>query len=268
MGWWKSSHNVHHLVTNSPEHDPDVQNVPLFATCPSFFKSLRSSYYDFVFVWDAAASFLVPYQQYTFYPTMCVARFLLYALSWSHVLSSKSSGLAGSTAWWIRPTEIGFMACYWFLYGYVLVWRSLPTWQLRVAFVAVSHMVTMPLHVQFTLSHWGMSTAELGAAESFAQRQLRTTLDVDCPAWLDFVHGGLQFQAIHHLFPRVPRHNLRTVQGMVKEFCAETGVPYSILGFVDGNRQVLGRLSDVGDQVKILLNCQKYMSVTGDSGLH
>ena len=25
IGWWKWSHNVHHIVTNSVEHDPDIQ---------------------------------------------------------------------------------------------------------------------------------------------------------------------------------------------------------------------------------------------------
>lgn len=250
------------------EHDPDIQNVPLFATCPSFFKSLRSTYYDFTFVWDAAGEFLVRYQKYTYYPVMGIARFNLYLLSWLHVLSSKSSSLGGSKAWWIRPAEVGFMAGYWLVFGYLLLWRSLPDWTTRVAFVLVSHIVTMPLHVQITLSHWGMSTSDLGETESFPQRQLRTTMDVDCPPWLDFVHGGLQFQAVHHLFPRLPRHNLRKVQAMVREFCHETGIPYSILGFVDGNRKVLSRLDEVSDQVKILVSCQKYMSETGESGLH
>ncbi|KAG6192319.1 hypothetical protein E4U24_004063 [Claviceps purpurea] len=268
MGWWKSSHNVHHLVTNQPEHDPDIQNVPLFATCPSFFKSLRSTYYQFTFVWDKVAEVVVPYQKYIYYPVMGIARFNLYLLSWIHVLSKRSSSLGSSKAWWIRPTEIGFMACYWFLFGYVLLWRTLPTWTLRVAFVLVSHIVTMPLHVQITLSHWGMSHSDLGEEESFPQRQLRTTMDVDCPAWLDFIHGGLQFQAVHHLFPRVPRHNLRKVQDMVKEFCADTGIPYSILTFVDGNKKVLNRMGEVSSQVKILVNCQKYMAATGESGLH
>lgn len=211
---------------------------------------------------------MVPYQHYTYYIIMGIARFNLYLLSWLHVLSSKSSGLAGSKAWWIRPTEIAFMSCYWFLFGYLLLLCTLPTWTIRVAFVLVSHIVTMPLHVQITLSHWGMSTADLGETESFAQRQLRTTMDVDCPAWLDFIHGGLQFQAVHHLFPRVPRHNLRRVQQLVRRFCDDTGVEYSILGFVDGNRKVLGRLADIGDQVKILLKCQQYMAKTGESGLH
>ncbi|CRK36900.1 hypothetical protein BN1708_007237 [Verticillium longisporum] len=269
MGWWKSSHNVHHLITNMPEHDPDIQNVPLFATCISYAKSLTSSYYDgFVYVWDKAADIMVPFQKYTYYPVMGIARFNLYLLSWCHVLSKRSSGLGNSKAWWIRPTEIAFMTCYWFLFGYCLVWRSIPTWTMRVIFVLVSHIITMPLHVQITLSHWGMSTVELSDGESFPQRQLRTTMDVDCPAWLDWIHGGLQFQVVHHLFPRVPRHNLRRVQVHVREFCKETGIPYSILSFVDGNKKVIGRLNDVGEQVKMMLNCQKYMAETGESGLH
>ncbi|RFU76427.1 fatty acid desaturase [Trichoderma arundinaceum] len=268
IGWWKSSHNVHHLITNQPEHDPDIQNVPLFATCPSFFRSLRSTYYNFVFVWDAVANAIVPYQKYIYYPIMAIARFNLYLLSWLHLLSGKSSSLGSTKAWWIRPTEIAFCSCYWFFFGYCLIWRSLPTWTIRVAFVLVSHIVTMPLHVQITLSHWGMSTSDLGETESFAQRQLRTTMDVECPSWLDFIHGGLQFQAVHHLFPRVPRHNLRRVQTLVKEFCQDTGIPYSILGFVDGNRTVLGRLDEVSDQLKMMASCQKYMAETGESGLH
>ncbi|KAI9155819.1 Delta 8-(E)-sphingolipid desaturase [Paramyrothecium foliicola] len=269
IGWWKSSHNVHHLVTNMPEHDPDIQNVPFFATCPSFFKSLDSTYYDgFTFVWDAAADFLVQYQVYTYYPVMAIARFNLYLLSWLHILSSKSSGLGGSKVWWIRPTEIIFMACYWFLFGYCLLWRALPTWTLRILFVLVSHIVTLPLHIQITLSHWGMSTANLGESESFAQRQLRTTMDIECPAWLDFIHGGLQFQAVHHLFPRVPRHNLRKVQMLVREFCNDTGITYSILSFAKGNSKVIGRLQEASDQLQIILDCQKGMAATGGSGFH
>ncbi|WQF81096.1 Putative cytochrome b5-like heme/steroid binding domain, fatty acid desaturase [Colletotrichum destructivum] len=269
MGWWKSSHNVHHLITNMPEHDPDIQNVPLFATCPSFFKSIKSTYYDgFVFVWDAAADVLSKYQAYTYYPVMGVARFNLYLLSWLHVLSRRSSQLGSSKAWWIRPTEILFMACFWYIFGYRLILCTLPTWPIRVAFVLISHIITMPLHVQITLSHWGMSTSDLGESESFPQRQLRTTMDVDCPAWLDFIHGGLQFQAVHHLFPRLPRHNLRKAQVFVKEFCRDTEIPYSILGFVNGNKKVIGRLEEVSDQLRTLLNCQKYMAETGESALH
>ena len=35
--------------------------------------------------------------------------------------------------------------------------------------------------------------------------------------------GGLNYQIEHHLFPSMPRPNLRKVQPMVREFCASTG---------------------------------------------
>ncbi|EFQ99069.1 fatty acid desaturase [Nannizzia gypsea CBS 118893] len=266
IGWWKSSHNVHHLVPNHPEHDPDIQNIPFFATSPSFFKSLRSTYYDFVYVWDEAANIIGQYQHISYYPIMAIARFNLLLLSWMHLLSPRSASFGAVR--WTKPTEILFMCCYWYLYGYCLLWCTIPTWPMRIAFVLISHIITMGLHVQITLSHFAMSTSDVSVAECFAQRQLRTTMDVDCPAWLDWVHGGLQFQAIHHLFPRVPRHNLRKLQGWVKEFAEEVGIDYKIYGFEDGNRKVLGRLGEVSKQVEMLVQCQKYMAATGESGLH
>jgi delta8-fatty-acid desaturase len=265
FGWWKSSHNVHHLITNHPEHDPDIQNTPLFATCPSQFRNVHSTYYNFDFVWDKACEIMLPYQKYAYYPIMAFARFNLYALGWMHLISPRSKH--GGAAAWARPAEIVGMATYWFVFGYLLVWRTLPDWPTRVAFVLTSHLITMLLHVQITLSHWGMPTCDLGDNESFAQKQLRTTMDVLCPIWLDWLHGGLQFQAIHHLFPRVPRHNLRKIQPMVKEFCQETGIQYTIYGFVKGNGTVISRLDEISAQLAMLVKCQDHMAKTGDSGL-
>ena len=102
-----------------------------------------------------------------------------------------------------------------------------------------------------------MSTADLGVHESFPQKMLRTTMDVDCPAWLDFVHGGLQFQAVHHLFPRIPRHNLRAAQKYVERFCDEVDIPYVRYAFVQGNKEVISRLGEVGKQVAILEECRR-----------
>ncbi|CAJ0762435.1 1371_t:CDS:1, partial [Entrophospora sp. SA101] len=91
-----------------------------------------------------------------------------------------------------------------------------------------------------------------GANESFSRKMLRTTMDVDCPWWMDWFHGGLQFQAVHHLFPRIPRHNLRKCQPLVMQFCQEANLQYHLYGFVKGNRLVLSALRDVANQVKLL----------------
>jgi len=200
-----------------------------------------------------------------YYPIMALARFNLYFLSWCHLISPRASNLGAAS--WTRPVEIAAMLAYWFLFGYCLVWGTLPTWPIRVAFVLISHCITMLLHVQITLSHWGMPTADLGPTESFPQRQLRTTMDVECPVWLDWLHGGLQFQAVHHLFPRVPRHNLRRLQVLVREFCDRTGIKYECHEFVKGNGIVLSRLEEVARMVEVLVECQKHMAKTGESGL-
>ena len=113
-----------------------------------------------------------------------------------------------------------------------------------------------------------MSTSDFGEGESFPQHQLRTTMDVDCPAWLDFIHGGLQFQAVHHLFPGVPRHNLRRLQDLVTKFCEETDIKYKRLGFVAGNKDVVSKLGDVASQLDHMIQCQKHMALTRESGLH
>jgi fatty acid desaturase len=42
---------------------------------------------------------------------------------------------------------------------------------------------------------------------------------------VDFLMGGLNYQIEHHLFPSMPRPNLRRAQPLVRAFCAERGVP-------------------------------------------
>lgn len=186
---------------------------------------------------------LVRHQAFLYYPILMFGRVNLYVQSWIFLI--QGHGPRRGAVWWHRWFEIVGNLIFWYWFGYLLVYKSIPTAWTRFAFVMVSHMVTMPLHVQFTLSHFAMSTTDLGPTESFPQKMLRTTMDIDCPEWLDFFHGGLQFQAIHHLFPRVPRHNLRRTQKLVLQFCREVGIPYALYGFVGGNRKVVGSLAEV-----------------------
>ncbi|RAL03512.1 fatty acid/sphingolipid desaturase [Aspergillus ibericus CBS 121593] len=262
LGWWKRTHNVHHTVTNLPEHDPDNQHLPFLAVNHRFLGNLFSSYHERLMPYTKAARCLVPYQAYLYYPVLMFGRFNLYIQSWIFLLHGQ--GPRKGLAWWHRWYEIIGNILFWTWFGYGIVYRCIPTAWDRFVFVMISHMVTMPLHVQFTLSHFAMSTMDLGPSESFAQRMLRTTMDVDCPEWLDFIHGGLQFQAIHHLFPRVPRHNLRRTQKLVLEFCREVGIPYALYGFVSGNRKVVGSLAEVSRQAAILAQCQRTIARRGD----
>ena len=44
IGLWKDEHNTHHLVTNHPEHDPDIQLLPLVALSRHYFNNLYSTF--------------------------------------------------------------------------------------------------------------------------------------------------------------------------------------------------------------------------------
>lgn len=252
LGWWKRNHNVHHLITNDPVHDPDIQHLPFFCVSSRLFGNVYSTYYEKYLWFDAFARKLIPIQHLMYYPILCFGRFNLYRLSWEYVL--KGQGPRHGRAAWFRYYELAGLSffSYWFFY---LVLGNLPTRWDKFQYLMVSHIATMIVHVQITLSHFAMSTSDLGTSEGFVSRQLRTTMDVSCPEWFDFFHGGLQFQAIHHLFPRLPRHNFRKAQSYVIDFCRETGLKYSIYGFVDGNDHVLDKLQEIAQQVVVMKEC-------------
>ena len=92
----------------------------------------------------------------------------------------------------------------------------------------------------------------MGVGESFPDRQLRTSTDVICSPTIEWIHGGLHLQVTHHLFPRLPRHNLRAASLLVKEFAKEQGLQYAEFGFVEGNAEIRGVLKQVAEQVQIV----------------
>lgn len=255
LGWWKKNHNVHHLITNDPVHDPDIQHLPFFAVSTRLFNNVFSTYYEHVFWFDAFAKVLVPIQNYMYYPILMFGRFNLYRLSWTYLI--KGEGPKHGKAAWFRYFEFVGLSFFSYWYFYLMVYKNLDTNWARFQFLMISNMASFIVHVQITLSHFAMSTSDLGVSESFPMRQVRTTMDVDCPEWLDFFHGGLQFQAIHHLFPRLPRHNLRRVQPFVVDFCQNVGLKYSIYGFGTGNEIVIDKLADIAKQCSILLEATK-----------
>ncbi|KAJ3552652.1 hypothetical protein NP233_g12831 [Leucocoprinus birnbaumii] len=250
IGWWVDNHNVHHLVTNHPSHDPDIEHLPFFAISPAFLTSLWSSYYKRIMHFDKFAKIVISIQHKLFYIVMAFARFNLYALSYSFLFKKAFDTKRARGGKWAFRAEICGLLVFWSWYGRVLY--GCGSWQKAVVYLLISHIVPSPLHVQIVLSHFSMSTADLGPTESFPHRQMRTTTDVICSDSIAFLHGGLHLQVTHHLFPRLPRHNLRQASALVKEFAREQGLVYAEFGFVSGNKEVLGVLRGVAEQVKIV----------------
>ncbi|KAF8922657.1 delta 8-sphingoloid desaturase protein [Mucidula mucida] len=247
VGWWVDNHNIHHLVTNHPTHDPDIEHLPFFAISPVFFNNIYSSYYKKTLKFDAAARFFVQLQHKLFYIVMMFGRFNLYVRSYTSIFNRAFDTKRARGHGWAWGLEVLGVACFWVWFSQVLI--GCGTWQKALMYVLVSHAATSPLHITIVLSHFSMSTEDLGPAESWPHRQMRTTTDIYCPDSIAFIHGGLQLQVAHHLFPRVPRHNLRKASDMVKEFAAEQGLTYAEFGFMTGNQEVLGVLKEVAGMV-------------------
>ncbi|KAJ3555212.1 hypothetical protein NPX13_g10403 [Xylaria arbuscula] len=99
LGWWKRNHNVHHVVTNAPEHDPDIEHMPFMAVSHRLLQSLRSTYYDHVMEYDAVAKIFLRIQHYSYYVLLSFGRINLYRLSWTYlILGQRSPKRAGLVA--------------------------------------------------------------------------------------------------------------------------------------------------------------------------
>lgn len=233
-GWWKRSHNTHHVVCNSIENDPDIQHMPVFAVTPEIMKKpYWSTYHDKVIFVDAASRFFIRHQHWFFLPIMAFARFNLYAQSWILLLTTDNKEYIKM---YYRPHEI--VSLLFFATWLVAVTLSLPTLVESAAWLVISHATSALLHVQICLSHFSMDTyhgnAYNDASDEWYTMQIKTTMNVDCYDWLDWFHIGLQYQIEHHLYPTLPRHNLIIAREMVKEVCQKHGIEYQEQTFYQG----------------------------------
>jgi len=217
ISWWKNTHNVHHIVTNSADHDPDIQHLPVFAVSDTFFGSLFSKYHSATMVFDKTTQLFVSYQHWYWIPMLMFAKWSLYGQSIAFMLTAKT--------YVPLRYEVATMAAY-FTWFFTLA-AQFPLLHQKVAFVLLSHMAFGILHLQITCSHWAMDTyTGLPDDGQFLKKQLDGTMNWSCPRWLDWFHGGLQFQVEHHCFPRMPRHNLRYVSTVLAPLCKEHGLNY------------------------------------------
>jgi fatty acid desaturase len=72
-----------------------------------------------------------------------------------------------------------------------------------------------------------------------------TSRNVRGGPFVDLLLGGLNYQIEHHLFPSMPRPNLRRAQPLVAEFCAARGIRYTETGLLTSYRLVLSHLDRV-----------------------
>jgi len=241
IAWWKWTHNAHHIACNSLDHDPDLQHIPVFAVSTKFFHSMTSSFYGRKLDFDPLARFLVSYQHYTFYPVMCVGRVNLFIQTFLLLFSRRK----------IPQRALNIFGILVFWTWFPLLVSCLPNWPERVMFVVASFVVTAIQHIQFCLNHFSANVyVAPPSGNDWFEKQTGGTLDIACSSWMDWFFGGLQFQLEHHLFPRLPRGQLRNISPIVQDLCKKHNLPYRSLPFWAANISTIRTLRTAAFQAR------------------
>ena len=95
-------------------------------------------------------------------------------------------------------------------------------------FVLITQLLLgLYLGASFLTNHVGMPTLAGANKLGFVRRQVLTSRNLAGSRLVAFLFGGLDSQIEHHLFPSMPRPNLRRARGVVREFCAERRITYA-----------------------------------------
>jgi fatty acid desaturase len=203
-GWWVRKHNAHHAHPNDLKTDPDVRAGALIWH-PSQAEGRQG-----------AAAWWTRHQAALFFPLLLLEAANL------HISSVRA---LFAPALRLRTSEALLLAIHFVCYGLLLVVTL--SWPQALAFVAIQKALQgLYLGCSFAPNHKGMPVLDPVHAQDPLLRQVLTSRNVRGGPFTDAVLGGLNYQIEHHLFPSMPRANLRRAQPLVRDFCDEHQIPY------------------------------------------
>jgi fatty acid desaturase len=203
--WWVAKHNLHHAHPNDLDTDPDV--------------------YAGALVFDAGqaderrgfAAWVTRHQAGLFFPMLLAEALNL------HVSSVRQMFLPGLRG---RRSESVLLACHFLAYAALLA--TTLSWVQVLAFIGVHKgLQGIYLGMSFAPGHKGMPVMTPEQSKDPLLRQVLTSRNIRGSRFIDTAIGGLNYQVEHHLFPNMPRPNLRLAQPVVRDFCERRGVVYT-----------------------------------------
>lgn len=228
--WWTDKHNRHHANPNHVEKDPDV-GVGALAWTEEHARSRRYR----------VTRWLTRHQAALFFPMLLLEGFNLKISSMRDLWHRSGSR---------RRVEVALLAAH--LAGYVGFLLFVMSPLQALAFIALQHaLLGVHLGCAFAPNHKGMPMPGPGQRWDHLHRQVLTSRNVRGGPLTDWFLGGLNYQIEHHLFPSMPRPNLRRAVPIVRDYCAESGVPYAETGLVDSYAQALRHMYEVGEPLRI-----------------
>ena len=223
-GWWVDKHNRHHAHPNQQDADPDIAISALAFTSAQ----ARAS--------RGPARLVFRYQAYLFFPMLLLEAASLHVAS-VQALTHRAARRRSWERALITIHAVGYLT---------VVFLVLSPVKAVVFMIVQQGLFGLYLGCSFAPNHKGMPVLDPDDRSDFLRRQVLTSRNVR-GGWLtDFALGGLNYQIEHHLFPSMPRPNLRRSQTTIEGFCRQRGIPYCQSSLTGSYTQVLRHLNSVG----------------------
>lgn len=228
--WWLDKHNQHHSHPNEIDMDPDL---PLPGLCFNLQDARQKQGWQ---------RFITRHQVWLFFPMLLLVTF---DMGRSSFIFLRQNWRKVKQPW----LELILVLAHWVLFPLLLV-SCLGIGYAALFFVINKGVLGFILGSSFAPNHKGMPVLEKDSQLGFLHRQVLTSRNIRAGLLTDFWYGGLNYQIEHHLFPSMPRHNLRAAQVLVKQFCQERAISYTEASVPASYHALLQTLSEVSLTVR------------------
>jgi fatty acid desaturase len=233
FGWWVSHHTKHHNYPNHLSLDPDILRRQVIFDAGDRTKRTGS-----------VGRFIVRHQAWMFYVLILMEGLRLHA---SGYVAARKGALKRYVA-----LDLGLLTLH--LAAYLTVVFTVLSPGIGIAFVVVHQaLFGFYMGLMFAPNHKGLPVRDGEEEElDWLTRQVITSRNLVPHRVTDFFYGGLNYQIEHHLFPSMPRRNLRRAQPMVKEYLVRHGLPYAEERLLRSYLNVADYLGEVSQEVATL----------------
>ena len=229
--WWNDKHNIHHHRSpNKVGEDGDIDVSILAFTEPDI--ANKTGFHKL----------MVKYQAIMFFPVLLLAAVSFLFAGIHYVVTG------GKVRYpLLEPLlVIAHLAAY---FGLLFTMLG-PLY--AVLFIIVHKSVEgVYMGSVFAPNHKAMPVLEKDTQMGFMRQQIITSRNVKAHPITDFIYGGLNCQIEHHLFPNMPRNNLRKAQPLVREFCRTHSIPYHETSVLGSQKEILGHLHRLSAPLRV-----------------
>jgi linoleoyl-CoA desaturase len=216
---WKTKHNVvHHTFTNIAEVDDDIDARPFLRLCETQ-KHYKVHRYQHLYFW---AAYSLLYMHWIFFT------------DYEKYFTRKVGNMP------LKPMTLRDHIIFWgFKLVHAAVFVAIPIYMVGfvpwiLGFLIYGMFTGFVLSIVFQLAHTVQETQFPVAIQpinqmedEWAVHQLKTTANFATKnKVITWLVGGLNYQIEHHLFPKISHVHYPAISKIIKQTCAEYGIPY------------------------------------------